>query len=159
MSNWTYSGNPGYSAVDEVRFLIGDTDVKQPLLLDGEIAWVLGEYNHNPLMAALRCCEVLIVHSARMVDQSVGPASVSLSQRIKNLNDYVLPTLRRRVALEYARPYAGGQSMVDKAANNSDQDLVQSQFDRKIFDPKGYPVGPLHHNAEGFLYRVYGDTT
>ena len=159
MSTWTYSGNPGNSGVDQVRFLIGDTKRETPMMLDGEIAWVLGEYNHNPLMAALRCCEVLIANSASMVDQSVGPASISLSQRIRNINDYVLPTLRRRVALEYAKPYAGGQSIVDKNANTSDQDLVQSQFDRRIFDPPSYSVGPIHHNADGVLYRVYGETT
>jgi hypothetical protein len=154
VSNWTYSGNPGHSAVDEVRFLIGDTKAKQPMLLDGEIAWCLGQYNNDPLLASIRCCEVLIANAGSLVDQSVGPASLSLSQRIRSLSEVVLPTLKQRQALEGAKPYMGGLWRSDQITNNQ-QGIVRALFNRNIFDPQGFRIGPLRWGNDGNIYRTW----
>ena len=50
---FTYSGNPGYSAKDLTRYLLGDTDPAEPLLQDQEIIWVLSQYNNTPMNAAI----------------------------------------------------------------------------------------------------------
>lgn len=151
MSHWTYSGNPGNSGLDQVRFLVGDTRAKQPLLLDGEIAWLLEIYGGNPLLAAVRACEALIANAATLVDQSVGSVSLSLSQRLSNLADTVLPMLRARMTLECVVVYAGGLSRSGKQANNANGDLVPPQFTRRLFDPRHLAIGPLRTNSDGTL--------
>ena len=41
--SWSYSGNPADSALDKVRFLIGDTDTTDQLLTNEEINYTIAE--------------------------------------------------------------------------------------------------------------------
>ena len=58
MGTFSYSGQPGGSSVDTVRFLVGDTDSTEPLLSDEEITWLdttwggKGSYYYTASMAA-----------------------------------------------------------------------------------------------------------
>lgn len=69
---WTYSGDPSTSEVDKYRFLIGDTQETEPILQDGEIAFVLAEYsNHNSRLFHLY--DAAAQFFARKIKRKVGP--------------------------------------------------------------------------------------
>lgn len=125
--NWTYSGNPGASAKDLTRFLLGDTDACDPLLLDGEILWLLSQYNNTPMNAAIRACETIIAKFSRLADETVGSVSVSYSQKAKGMRD-MQATLRQRLATEDCTPFAGGISVAQEQATAANKDRVKPAF-------------------------------
>jgi hypothetical protein len=57
---WTYSGDPGSSRLDHVRFLIGDTEEKTLLISDEEIDFCLTENEKNDYWAAVCACEAAV---------------------------------------------------------------------------------------------------
>ena len=76
---WTYSGNPAASALDSVRFLIGDTDTTNQLLADAEITWLLTTWNANPFVAAYNAAYSLSAKFTGKSDQSKTVGDLSLS--------------------------------------------------------------------------------
>ncbi len=133
MSAWTYSGNPGYNAKDAVRFLIGDTNVRDQLLLDGEIEYLLSIYNDTPMNAAIRACEAIMTKFARLADESVGQVKISFSQKAKAYASMQI-MLRNRLAMEDAAPYAGGISVTDKYTQTQNADRVKPEFTKHMME-------------------------
>lgn len=76
---FTYSGDPNASILDEVRFLIQDTDESEPCLSDEEINYLVLK-NKTPMHSALAACYVLIAKFSRAVDEQTGKQSVYASQ-------------------------------------------------------------------------------
>ncbi|HEY0838998.1 MAG TPA: hypothetical protein VGD74_02310 [Vulgatibacter sp.] len=97
---WSYSGNPGASTKDEVRFLIGDTTEGDPLLSDEEIAYLLEQADDSAPRAAVAACEASIAKLAREADMSSGATSISASQRRDGLVS-LLSQIKRRA---HSRP-------------------------------------------------------
>jgi hypothetical protein len=93
--SWTYSGNPANSDLDEVRFLIGDTLVDEPLLQDEEIKFFISKVK-NASHAAIKCCEVIIANLSRSSDSKVGPIETKQSQQVDNYRK-LLVQLRKSV--------------------------------------------------------------
>lgn len=129
MPTGTYSGNPASSPLDEVRFLIGDTNTAAFQLADGEInyniALVSGSApppNKN-FLAASYCAEAIAGQYAKMVDKAVGDLHISYSQLAKQYQGLSL-RLRSRAALASVPVYFGGLSKADKAANDANPDLA-----------------------------------
>jgi hypothetical protein len=83
---WTYSGNPGSSARNLVRFLIGDTLTTRQLLSDEEIDAVL-TYQSSPSYAAAACADAIANLFSSKVDKSIGQTSLSLSQAIRQYRE------------------------------------------------------------------------
>ena len=78
---WSYSGNPGDSPRDHVRFLIGDTDVADPLdLSDEEIEFVLGVQT-VPIRAAAVCARRIAAKFRRDVSFSMEGTAIQAQQR------------------------------------------------------------------------------
>ena len=75
---FTYSGNPGASALDEVRFLIQDTDSTDPLLTNEEINYLLTAYG-DPYLAAISSVTALIAQASRVVEESKKVGDLSLT--------------------------------------------------------------------------------
>jgi hypothetical protein len=75
---WSYSGNPGASSLDEIRFLIGDTDTSSQLLSNEEITYLLNAYL-DPYAAAVACVVSLIAQASRSVEESKKVGDLSLS--------------------------------------------------------------------------------
>lgn len=125
--SWTYSGNPGSSAKDAVRFLIGDTDSKDPLLLDGEIVWLLSLYNNSPINAAIRACETVMTKFSRLADESVGQVKISYSQKYKAYQN-MSAALTERLTKEDMTPFAGGISKSQKKEEEQNTDRVKPDF-------------------------------
>lgn len=85
---WNYSGNPAENEVDKYRFIIGDTDENDQLLLDAEIEFVLGEYaDHNLRLYTLY--QRIADKFARGIKRSLGPQSEDPSDRQQYYADKV----------------------------------------------------------------------
>ena len=130
---WRYSFNPGYSAKDQTRFLIQDTNKNDPQLEDEEIEWVLSQYNNTPLNAAIRCCEVLVAKYTRMADEQVGQVKIQFSQKAKSYMSMRL-MLANRLATEDCAPFAGGISRTQKQQNWQNTDNVRPDFTKHMME-------------------------
>jgi hypothetical protein len=80
---WTYSGNPANSQLDEVRFLVGDTDEADPLASDEEINYALATwlpiYGTKHYVASV-VAEQIAGKFARETSYSADGVSVNLSE-------------------------------------------------------------------------------
>lgn len=88
---WTYSGNPATSGRDEIRFLVGDTDQEDQLLLDGEIDYILTVYPRVSGTANYRAAAVAARSIAgkfsKAVDKTVGSLSLNASRKAQAFNE------------------------------------------------------------------------
>lgn len=132
---WTYSGDPGQSALDAVRFLIGDTDECEQLLQDGEIKWLLNQYNNGPMNAAIRACETIMSKFSRLMDENVGQVKLTYSQRAKAYRD-MRNDLVNRLATEDMTPFAGGISQAQEQATAANSDRVKPDFTKHMMENK-----------------------
>lgn len=77
---WTYSGNPGASTLDEVRFLIQDTDTDDQLLSNEEINYLITAYG-DAYGAAVAAVVALIAVASRAVEESKKVADLQLTRK------------------------------------------------------------------------------
>jgi hypothetical protein len=77
---WTYTGNPGDSALDEVRFLIQDTNTNDRLLTNEEINYLIDSYG-DPYSAAVAAVVSLIGQAARSEEESKKVGDLSLTRK------------------------------------------------------------------------------
>ena len=75
---WSYSGDPGDSALDEIRFLIQDTDTTDQLLSNEEVTYMYDSYG-DAYSAAIACVGVLIAKGSRAQEESKRVGDLSLS--------------------------------------------------------------------------------
>lgn len=54
--------------IHKVRYLVGDTDINDLMLQDGEIEWLLTIENDDVFLAAARACETIAARFARDVN-------------------------------------------------------------------------------------------
>jgi len=81
---WSYSGDPGSSTRDEVRFLIQDTDTADQLLSDEEITYVITESGGSIYQAAHDAAYAVASQFSRKAQsKSVGDMSISYADRAK----------------------------------------------------------------------------
>lgn len=85
---WTYSGNPGDSPKDEVRYLLGDTVEKNPLLSDEEILYELSKTD-SPAKAAYKAGKKALALLAKEISQEVGPFKMKLENRYSQYKQIV----------------------------------------------------------------------
>lgn len=129
---WTYSGDPSASSLDEVRFLIGDTDSTDPLISNEEIAYALAQ-EANALLAAARICRAISATYARKADKSVGDLHISFKQSYDNYLA-LASELESRGNMSSAMPYAGGISVSDKNSVDADTDRVRPSIRKGMHD-------------------------
>lgn len=140
---WSYTGNPADSNKDQARFYLQDTDVNDQLMTDEELNFLISTEG-SPISAALRGAEILLARFANCVDETVGGVSVKLSQKMdqyKKLRD----DLRKRIAIGYAIPFAGGLDYSQKHSVETNDDRVEPFFTRDSGDFQPQPdenVGP-----------------
>lgn len=127
--SWSYSGNPGGSDLDLVRFLIGDTDTNDQQLTDEEINYLLTAYG-SPQPAALAAIDGLISKFSRYANQRTGDISVDWGKIVENYRE-LARTIRRQMKVA---PYAGGITISDKEIDEENEDLVQPAFARGFMD-------------------------
>ena len=136
-----YSGNPAASPSDAVRFEVGDTDVANPELQDAEVLYCLAQES-SVLRAASRAARTIAARYARQVDAGGGALRAQKSQRAKAFHALAVD-LWSRADREDAMPYAAGISIADKEANEEDDDVVQPDITRHLFDLPGSGIGSM----------------
>lgn len=77
---WSYSGNPASSSLDEVRFLIGDTDTNNQLTTNEAITWALAQTPNTYDAAALVANSIAAVY-AKQMSKTVGPLTIRYAER------------------------------------------------------------------------------
>jgi len=87
---FTYTGNPAESDLQAIRFLLGDTDITEPLLQDEEILFLASQWalEHSVYYAAAICAETVAARFAREVTVNSDSQTVStseLQQKYQNL--------------------------------------------------------------------------
>ena len=84
---WSYSGNPADSLLNELRFIIGDTNEAEPIMQDEELEYLIAEYgaNRNVLMYQVFTRTATIF--ARDIKRTLGPQSEDPTERLKFFRD------------------------------------------------------------------------
>ena len=134
----TYGGRPDTSAIDRVRFLIGDTNTVKPRLRDSEIAALVTLYGAEA--APAEAAAALSAKYAGDVDYSSGKSRRSLSQLQKKYQD-LSERLRRRQSLT-ATPWAGGIDPAEHQADLADSSITDPAFERDQFRNPEAPKTP-----------------
>ena len=137
---WSYSGDPDSSALDGIRFLIGDTDTNDQLLANEEITWVNAQITGSTTStdslyeASYRCMITIASKFSRLADQSVGDMRVDMSQKAKGARDQA-EELKKLAAREGSTPvpYAGGITYSDKEIDEDNSNIVRHYFRRGQF--------------------------
>ncbi len=80
---WTYSGDPSLSDLDMVRWLVGDTDSSDQIVLDEEIDAAVDRYG-SPERAAGKIALGISAKFARLYDKAAGDVRKSMSQKAEN---------------------------------------------------------------------------
>lgn len=82
---WTYGADPLNDPVDEVHFLVGDTDQTEPLLQNEEINLFLAMYpkpsGKPAYLAGAAAADAIAAKYARNMNSSVGPLSQQAEQQ------------------------------------------------------------------------------
>lgn len=159
---WSYSGDPDSSALDGIRFLIGDTDTNDQLLANEEISWMNAQVSGSSTSTdslytvAYRCMITIASKFSRLADQAVGDMRVSMSQKARGAREQA-KELKRLAESEGGTPtpYAGGITWTDRELDADNSDIVQPYFKRGQFANTadwgaGSPVAPGTLDNDGW---------
>lgn len=127
--SWSYI--PGETDRDWIRFVIGDTDSTDELLQDEEIDAAITNEG-NKYAAAAMCAEAIGGKFSRQSNKTVGPLSISASERSAQyfaLAERLRRSIGRRVAA-----WAGGISESEMRDAEKDTDRVEPSFERGMHD-------------------------
>lgn len=122
---FTYGNNPAANTVDEVRFLVGDTNENRPLLDDREVEWAISEYP-DPNLAAASLAEHLYGFFASKGDFKVGPINKSYS-KVADLFKAKAEQLKAKACLS-AGPSFPATKISTKNALANNLDLANPSF-------------------------------
>jgi hypothetical protein len=128
--SWSYSGDPSTSNVDAVRFLIGDTDIADPIMSNEEISWLLTQHG-TPAKAAYHAALSAAGKYARMVNQEAGRIKVKAESKFlhyKMLAVQLRDDMISGFSVRNLKMYAGGISVSDMQSKNANTDKVQNPF-------------------------------
>lgn len=84
--SFSYSGNPSDSRLDECRFLIGDTDEKNPLFSDEEINFIISKAGSNDNLLKYTLFTQAATVYAKAIKRSLGPQSEDPTSRLSFFN-------------------------------------------------------------------------
>lgn len=91
---FSYGKQPNKSAIDYIRFKLGDTTDEGHYLDDDEITAVLEDFNGDKKKATVVCCEAIVANLAGKVSYSIGPEKVNLTDAYNNYRT-LLRSLKR----------------------------------------------------------------
>lgn len=120
--DFSYSGDPDTSLKDQVRFLIGDTEVDDMILTDAEIEWTINRRGRttNIYYAASDAADLAGHKYSRIINRQTGTLTLSLSSN--NIFHERAKTLRQ---------LAADVSMGPVVANNALQSLISANGGRR----------------------------
>ena len=138
---WSYSGSPGDSNVDTIRFWAQLTNTNDQRLTNEELTYLRTIENTNQ-EAAAACCEIMATKYAGEADIKAGASgelSIKMSQLSNQFNERA-KALRAQSA-KLAGPYAASISIAGKEAQEEDTDRVEPAFSRDKFDNEEAGIG------------------
>jgi hypothetical protein len=134
---WSYSGDPSDSALDEIRFLIQDTDTTDQLLSNEEITYLYTAYG-DAYSAAVACVVALIAQASRSAEESKKVGDLSLTQRLGARLQQWEALLKRLESERFRRypaaPIVNANVLLPTAERNEEDegsDFVVGQMDNK----------------------------
>lgn len=147
MPTGTYTGDLVNSALDRVRFYIGDTDVNAGTWLrDEEINGLLALNNNNDYLAAIAAAEAIANFAAtktRVTTRKTNDDRVDYADLYERFTDVANRLRREFVRLGGGIPYAGGISRADKKRQDEDPDRVKPRMRRNLM--LEYEGTDIHH--------------
>lgn len=149
----TYSGDPSSSDLDQVRFLVGDTDVTAAKLQDAEIEFLVLEWQ-NTYLAAAAAADYLSSNAAAWISYQADDNTLSLSdaqEKYARMAD----ALRAQYSRRYRAPwYVGGMDRGDFEAYVLDDSVRKGKFSEGIHDNRyisGQSGGATQEDLRGEL--------
>ncbi len=134
---WTYSGNPGASDLDLIRFLIQDTDSTEQLFSNEELLYLNTTYG-DPYSAAIAAVTSLIAKGSRVAEESKTVGDLSLSVKSGALVSQWQALLRalkeERFRLNPAAPVINQNAIVptvERVEEDESTDFVVGQMDNR----------------------------
>jgi hypothetical protein len=134
---WSYSGDPGASNLDEIRFLIQDTDTNDQLLSNEEINYLFDAYS-DAYSAAVAAVGILIAKASKVVEESktVGDLSLSVKSgaRLTQWQALMASLKAERFRRFPAAPVANANALLsteDRFVEDEGSDFVVGQMDNK----------------------------
>jgi hypothetical protein len=128
--SWSYSGNPGSSSLDEVRFLIGDTDTSDQLLSNEELNWIIAQ-EPDTYSAAITAVVRLISQASReaQISKSVGDLSISRNngQKVTQWESLLSQLRAERVNKYVVAPVVNSNAIVRTIDKDAD-DVAGTDF-------------------------------
>lgn len=140
----SYSGDPGSSTKDAVRFWIQDTSAPWKVT-DEEINYTLGIWT-NPMLAAANVAKALMAKYAALPSKRVGDFALSYGELAKNYQ-MLADKLESEAQTFNLQPYSGGISKADIQIVDENLDRVPPPFRRDQFDN---PSGPNNTSEPGW---------
>jgi hypothetical protein len=130
------------AAINNVRFLIGDTDSTDYAITNDNIAFALAQAGNDVYLAASICARALAAKYANLVDTRFESVSSNYSQLQDNYNQLAMRLERQSkkfAANGLGIPLAGGISISEIDSVESDTDRVPSKFRRDQYanPPRG----------------------
>lgn len=129
----TYSGDPSSSDLDAVRFLLGDTNTTAAKLQDGEITFLLSEWE-NPYLAAAAGADTLSANAATWISFQADGNTLSLSdaqEKYSRLADSLRDSFNRRYRSVF---YVGGMDQAESDAYAQDESISHGAFTEGMHD-------------------------
>lgn len=130
---WTYNNADLTTSLNRVRRLIGDVNSTSPLFTDEEINFYIDE-NASIYSAAAIACQSLAAEYADAVTKSVGPLSITMSDKFKHYNSLASQFTVQASQTGTPQLYAGGISKADKLTKEQDTDRDEPWFSRDMDD-------------------------
>ena len=122
---WSYSGNPGATTLDELRFRTGDTLEAVSLLTDEESLWLLAQYG-TPAAAVLPALRVMLVKCSHDSLLRADGVEQDLQERRAALEARIVDVERTRSYLSV--PFLGGVSVAERDRRRQEADNIQPSF-------------------------------
>lgn len=134
---WSYSGDPGASALDRIRFLIQDTDTTDQLFSNEELNYLNTTYG-DAYSAAIAAVSTLIAKGSRVTEESktVGDLSLSIKSgaRVAQWKDLLNVLKAERFRLNPAAPVINSNAIVptvERVEEDESTDFVIGQMDNR----------------------------
>ena len=130
----SFTNDPVNSATDRVRLITGDTDTYEEGLTD-EVYTYLIDNNDNENLAAIAALKYLIAKYSNYVTEKAGQLFIKESEKVEQYQKLLKMYLSNpsTMLLKQGLPYAGGISVSDMAANNSEEDNLTSDINIEMF--------------------------
>lgn len=133
---WSYTPSATPTTKDLVRLYIGDTLREEQQVQDEEILAVLADEGNSPTRAVVTLADALASRYARQVSMGQRGAHVIMQHYLD-----LAARWRRKMARTGIQPFAGGLSIAQKQAVESNTDRVAPFFTRQIdTEPGTEPV-------------------